>query len=285
MGLKWFALLALLVAGCTQPRTQMLLVVDTDLSVPDALDEVRIEVESPLFERQFANAMLRDTPPPRSLNLAHEGGPLGTFEVRVRGFQNSAPVVEQTVEFMFVPDETRVLRVMLLASCMNVTCAEGETCDAGGCRPQLRAEDELEEFDRELPLGDAGAPSEDSGAAAEDGGPELDAGRASDAGACVPGDEVCNGSDDDCDESVDEDFDLTSDPSNCGMCGRSCGDAPCVGGLCQIECTSGTASCDDDPSDCEVDTNSDAANCGGCGEACEAPRDMCCDGRCRRRCG
>ncbi|MCK6573086.1 putative metal-binding motif-containing protein [Myxococcota bacterium] len=43
--------------------------------------------------------------------------------------------------------------------------------------------------------------------------------------ACVPRDdgrEVCNGEDDDCDQLVDEGFDLSSDIENCGACGVRC---------------------------------------------------------------
>ncbi len=50
--------------------------------------------------------------------------------------------------------------------------------------------------------------------------------------------ELCNGIDDDCDRMTDEDFDLSTDPLNCGECGVLC--APlhatggCVDGYCRI---------------------------------------------------
>ena len=43
------------------------------------------------------------------------------------------------------------------------------------------------------------------------------------AGAVLPVAETCDGIDNNCNGSVDETFDLTSDPDNCGSCGNSCG--------------------------------------------------------------
>ncbi len=45
--------------------------------------------------------------------------------------------------------------------------------------------------------------------------------------------ETCDGRDNDCDGVVDEDFDLSSDPRNCGNCGRNCPPGMvCRGGQC-----------------------------------------------------
>ncbi len=44
--------------------------------------------------------------------------------------------------------------------------------------------------------------------------------------------EICNGLDDDCDGATDEDFDLQTDPQNCGFCGNECPSGVCSGGAC-----------------------------------------------------
>ncbi len=52
--------------------------------------------------------------------------------------------------------------------------------------------------------------------------------------------ETCDGTDEDCDQEVDEDFDLAADPSHCGGCGRSCvvphAERRCIDGFCPWEC-------------------------------------------------
>ena len=76
---------------------------------------------------------------------------------------------------------------------------------------------------------------------------------------CVPaddGEEICNEIDDDCDGEIDEDFDLQTDPTNCGFCDRICradnAEVACRGGRCEVEeCFAGFADLDPDMPGCE----------------------------------
>ncbi|MFT3712556.1 MAG: MopE-related protein [Archangium sp.] len=95
--------------------------------------------------------------------------------------------------------------------------------------------------------------------------------------ACIRsnnGVEQCDGIDNDCDNRIDEDFDLTSNPLHCGMCNRACS-APfastaCTNSSCGItSCNAGRANCNGQYVDgCEVNTNVELNNCGGCNQQC-----------------
>ncbi|HYV49342.1 MAG TPA: hypothetical protein VFA20_31000 [Myxococcaceae bacterium] len=69
-------------------------------------------------------------------------------------------------------------------------------------------------------------------------------------GECT--DEVCDGLDNNCDGQVDETFDLTSDPANCGACGAACLDgAACRASHChEARCADGQDNDQDGLQDC-----------------------------------
>lgn len=262
--------LAFLIAGCDGARrTQILIEVDSDLVVPSALDLVTVAVTDPSGSRtQVAEAPLGtgNLPLPRILGMVYQGGPLGPYEARVRGELGGAVVVERLGTLTFQEGHTHVWRIELLAECSAVACPDGQTCARGGCR------------DAEV------LPGEFSG---YDGSPiPRDAGPFD---ACTPT-ERCNGVDDDCDGRIDEDIDLTTDPSNCGECGNVCDDATngtgaCIDGACGLSCDPGFGDCDGMPENgCETDTTTSGTDCGGCGTACRPPEDMCCAGTCARTC-
>ncbi len=103
---------------------------------------------------------------------------------------------------------------------------------------------------------------------------------------CVPGPEICNGVDDDCNGSIDDGIDLFSDPENCGACGWSCNlphaGAKCENGACWVlHCEDGYFDVNGDPSDgCEYScilegTNEQRGESGTCFDGIDND----CDGR------
>ncbi|MCA9666156.1 MAG: SUMF1/EgtB/PvdO family nonheme iron enzyme [Myxococcales bacterium] len=113
--------------------------------------------------------------------------------------------------------------------------------------------------------------------------------------------EKCNGQDDDCDNQIDEDFNLQTDINHCGQCNRRCSypnaQASCQNGQCTMgQCNTnyydrnnnpadgceyfcvptngGVEICDNVDNDCngQIDDgfnlNGDTNNCGTCGNVC-----------------
>jgi hypothetical protein len=104
--------------------------------------------------------------------------------------------------------------------------------------------------------------------------------------------EACDGRDDDCDGTIDNGFDLQTDPMHCGSCtnvcgnGQSCCSGHCVDtktddnhcGMCAgptAACGSGRTCCDGSCQSLQTDKN----NCGTCGHKC-AGAENCCGGQC-----
>ena|SRR5579871_6391110 len=89
---------------------------------------------------------------------------------------------------------------------------------------------------------------------------------------CLNGFQNCNGLyNDGCESNV------TSDPNNCGSCGKTCANTAnvastkCGNSACLVNtCNAGFADCNGLYGDgCEINTTSDANNCGGCAKPCQ----------------
>lgn len=262
----------LLLGSCGQPLTEVLLVVDSDMDVPTELDEIRVDLIGPDGSLKRSAGRIDDASQlPRTLALVHmEGNALGPVQVTVTGLQSGRNVIQRRASFSFVQGQVRILRMDLLDKCVGVGCSGAETCGETGCRAVDVQESELIPYDESL-------------VSRVDGGTPMDGDVEADAG-CLPVGELCNGNDDDCDGSTDEDFDLTTDMMNCGECGNACpvtpdnGASACEASTCTLRCDADFDDCDDDVSTgCEAPL-SVAATCGSCDVACTGSTPFCEEG-------
>ncbi|RMH40294.1 MAG: hypothetical protein D6689_14200 [Deltaproteobacteria bacterium] len=101
---------------------------------------------------------------------------------------------------------------------------------------------------------------------------------------CIPtngGTEACDRVDNDCDGAIDEDFNVDSDPLNCGACGNACNllhaTAKCVAGACEIDtCETGFVDVDPAVPGCEykcTPTNGGVEICDGVDNDCDGTID------------
>lgn len=251
--------------ACSSARTEVLIVVDTDLGVPDEIDQIRVDLIGPNGETRRSEGALRDVEDlPRTLGVVDTTHTARTVRATVTGLRGGANVIQRRAVFQLVPRETRILRLDLLRSCVGVSCAAEETCAENGCRPIEITPQELVPYDPEL------VQRFDGGV--QDGGAD---------GGCIVVKEVCNERDDDCDGEVDEDFDRTSDVDHCGACANACPSEPdnaasvCVGGECELRCDPDTADCNGDAADgCEADLGT-PTTCGDCDVTCGSSAPYC----------
>jgi alpha-tubulin suppressor-like RCC1 family protein len=193
------------VHGCTDPYTQIIVTVDSDLHVPSQLDALKIDVfkdtqtGAPSWTRPTA---LSEDMLPLSLALNSEDGKARWVTVRVQGSVHtpsgqSVQVVERVARARFERGRALRLEIDLLSSCAAsvadgrvvheaVACPAQQTCgEHGMCEPVTRASlPEYSGLPAKRPERDAGAGPSDAGeqdsqitSAEPDAGPgEPDAG-------------------------------------------------------------------------------------------------------------
>jgi hypothetical protein len=136
--------LALSWVACA-PATEVVVVVDSDLRVPEHIDRV-------LF-RVVGSTVLQSTEIPLSTDaqfpLTHGVYPSGRndFTVVATGQRGTANVVEDRATTGFVDGERRMLTLWLGWDCIGVVCPTAtDVCSRNGCRPQTIAPETLPEW-------------------------------------------------------------------------------------------------------------------------------------------
>lgn len=261
------------VAGCAPSATQLVVVVDTDLSIPNELDEVRVGVTRPdgTTETEMLTLASRSALP-LTLAVIAEGDALGPIDVTAEGRLDGAVVVTRAARATLVRGESRVLVMHLLRSCVGRACVPAAlTCTEAGCVP--RQVTDLPPWTGMPPGLDAGTPDVPGLDAPRPDVPGLDAPELD--APTVDAPMGCT-SDVDCDDGIDCTDDACGTSGLCtalpndALCddGNRCTDDHCSPGGCTAD--PNTAPCDDGVFCNGVDVCS-AGSCTHPGDPCPAP--------------
>ncbi len=287
------ALIALLSAcdGELEPRTQLMLVADTDVPAPGKIDFEIVGPDGRTEPKDSPFASAADLP--RTLALVHTEGPLGPFkvsasiELRENG---TTRTITRAHTVSFARGKTLLVPLHLARACLD-ECGDRACSEHAECIDTALDSTTLMPYDglpgRVFGL-DAGAPQADGGFPAPDAAtpdaatPDASATDAGADGGDDPGvatdPRTCGG----------EQGAVLSDVHHCGDCGVRCPTAPsgrkssgakCVAGVCALICDEGWGDCNDKPNNgCEVNLMSNN-DCGACGVSCVAGS-KCMAGRC-----
>jgi hypothetical protein len=296
--------LAVSLASCAAPPTELIVVVDTDLAIPAVIDAIEVEVGGPRGARETERAPLSSRAAlPLTLGVSPAGDRLGPIEVIATARRGASEVLRRRHSVTLLRGETRTLVIHLVAACRSEACAADRTCGEEGCTDIAIDARALPEWTGTAPrLSPGDASMHLDGGARSDGGPPRDAAGDARSGAADASADACPIARSRCGGGAC--VDLESDLANCGACGAVCelagGSETCSGGDCAVaSCDPGRGDCNAIPSDgCEAACAAGSActtvcgttgslDCASvCAPACAPPPETCnardddCDGGC-----
>lgn len=141
-----FACVAAVLGACEpRPRTELLVVADTNLDVPAELDTIRFVVRDDAGESKEAETVLSAGARPAIFAIVRGDG---SEEVLVDaiGELDGVEVLRRTARTRFVAERTLTFRLDLLRECVDVDCPVDQTCGDDGCRPIELEEDEVRDW-------------------------------------------------------------------------------------------------------------------------------------------
>ncbi|MEM9193441.1 MAG: hypothetical protein AAGF12_29980 [Myxococcota bacterium] len=119
----------------------MIVVVDTDMNVPDEVSQLAIELhdssrvdQHPTMENMFRENIVSPSDLPLTMGVYPTSDPESEFRLSVFARLNNELVAHAAVRTRFIEGEARVLRLTVERSCRNVECnPPGLSCRAGEC--------------------------------------------------------------------------------------------------------------------------------------------------------
>ncbi|HEY7957789.1 MAG TPA: hypothetical protein VII38_20925 [Polyangia bacterium] len=127
-----------LAAGC-QPRSELVVGLITDLTVPSQIDLVTLEADQsdgvPVQQKEWPRDGTLALP--GSFGLYTDNGQAPSLTVTVAGYLGATQVVARTAVIPIAAGKTLFVRLGLAAGCAGQTCPAGQSCaDGKGCVDQ-----------------------------------------------------------------------------------------------------------------------------------------------------
>jgi len=144
------AVLCGLLLGCSGQgsKTEVVILVYSDLNVGAEVDNVQVEVAGGSKEPQALSFPLSGRPWPVQFSLVFPGNQEAAFHITATGRQGTVPVVVQEASSSCVPNQRKVLVLTLYRSCAPVVqCGQGMTCRSGNCQSTAVAPQTLPDYD------------------------------------------------------------------------------------------------------------------------------------------
>ncbi len=137
-------------------KTEVVVVVQSDLAVPADIDTVQVVVTGPSGPHPLSFP-LPGTAWPIRVSLVPSDDQNTAFDVKVTGLRSNVPVVLQEASSSCIPDQRKELAIFLDHICQPVQCDVGlTTCRFGGCSAIAVAPESLPDYTSLLPeRGDA----------------------------------------------------------------------------------------------------------------------------------
>ena len=129
-------LLFALATACSNSATQLVLVLESDLSVPDELAQVNVLVQSSEYQPLWKNEFVVETADDVPFSFGIEGSSGDANELTIDLYAIDAAGKTNTTRravVSLIENKSLVLKLSLAQNCQNVTCQQGQTCVAGGC--------------------------------------------------------------------------------------------------------------------------------------------------------
>jgi len=301
--LSLLALLSSCEGSSTLPRTQLVLVVDTDIA---ELDEVTFLVTSPTGKAQTARGAIVPGAPAFVVMAHQSGATLGPYQVSVEGLAAGNALIRRVASLSFVAGRTRAALFHLVRACQDVVCRPELVCaHAQGCRVAALDPGELVPWYGKPPRLSAEV---DAGTTDNDAGSDNDAGGSACKTTCDGNDvrlcqggvlgatQPCTGMDLCSVPACSDGVGCVREPSNegksCGGPGLRCHDGICGAGqsctkTCSPQCNTGALSCALDCGDIGDDCKPTCLAGSSCDVLCSGSSNcaVSCDGNCAVSCG